>query len=71
MKDEDGNPIPGLADDFQRLGINIQDANGQIKPTYDILNDLSKVWKELDKNTQMMFLEKVAGKIYPNVQKCA
>lgn len=34
---------------FNKLGITIYDNDGQFRKTYDILSDLAKVWKDLDK----------------------
>lgn len=67
MKDEEGNIIPKLAGDLENVGVSATDANGQIRDTYGILYDLSKVWKDLDKNTQMSLLDKLAGKRQGNI----
>ena len=34
---------------FNKLGITIYDNDGQFRKTYDILSDLAKAWKDLDK----------------------
>lgn len=42
--------------------VDIVNANNEFKSTYDILLDISKVWKELDDMTKATLLEKIAGK---------
>ena len=39
-----------LKDIYSGLGIELMDSNGQIRSTYDILEDLSKQWDGLTKN---------------------
>ena len=41
-----------LIDIYDGLGISLKDSNGQIRSTYDILQDLAGQWDSLDKNTQ-------------------
>ena len=41
-----------LKDIYGGLGIELMDSNGQIRSTYDILEDLSKQWDNLSKNEQ-------------------
>ena len=41
-----------LKDIYSGLGIELMDSNGQIRSTYDILEDLSKQWDNLSKNEQ-------------------
>ena len=41
-----------LKDIYGGLGIALMDSNGQIRSTYDILEDLSKQWDNLSKNEQ-------------------
>ncbi len=43
-------------------GVDITDANGQLRSTYEIMDDLAEVWERLDKNTQANVLEVIAGK---------
>lgn len=43
-------------------GVNILTHTGDFKSTYDILLDISKVWKEMDDVSQAALLELVAGK---------
>lgn len=43
-------------------GVDITDVNGQLRSTYDIMNDLASVWDELGANQQANVLETIAGK---------
>ena len=49
--DEDGEEIDGLSAElgkaFGSIGINIEDANGDLRSTYDILSDYAKVYPKL------------------------
>lgn len=57
-----------LTDEFERLaGVKLTDTNGQIRDTYDILQDMAKVFPTLDKNTRMYLSELSAGKRQANV----
>lgn len=67
MRDEDGKIIPKLGEDLKAAGVNATDANGQIRSTYDILYDLSKVFNDLDKNSQLALTEKIGGKHHANI----
>lgn len=67
MKDEEGNIIPKLAEDFDKVGVHIKDANGNLNSTYDIIRQLSKVWGTLSADEQLNLLEKGAGKMRSNV----
>lgn len=53
--------------------VDLVDAEGQLRSTYDIMKDLAGVWDDLDTNAQANVLETIAGKIYSclYVQKCA
>lgn len=65
--DETGELIPELADDLEKLGISAVDSAGQIRSTFDILRDLSKIYKDLDKNTQLKLSEQIGGKRQANI----
>lgn len=41
-----------LTNIYNQLGIELYDAQGQLRSSYDILWDLSKIWNTLDTNTQ-------------------
>lgn len=64
--DETGETIVKLAEDLQKLGVQATDSSGQIRSTFDILMDLSKVWNDLDRNTQLSLSEKIGGKRQSN-----
>lgn len=42
--------------------VDIVNANNEFKSTYEILLDISRVWKDLDDMTKATLLEKIAGK---------
>lgn len=44
-------------------GIDIADANGQLRDTFDIMQDIAMVWNTLNKNQQQFLGEKLAGKL--------
>lgn len=46
---------------FESVGIKFTDANGQIKPFYDLLSELNSVWKDLDGNTKSYIATASAG----------
>lgn len=55
--------------------VEIQNANGTLKSTYEIIKELGAVWNELGDKQKAVLLEQVAGKHQSNnapyVQKCA
>lgn len=63
--DEDGQAIEGLAPklaaEFKDIGIDIEDSNGNLRSTFDILNDLAAVWDTLSSKQRQMIGEDVAG----------
>ncbi|WP_291567009.1 MULTISPECIES: phage tail tape measure protein [unclassified Clostridium] len=67
FKDENGQVIPKLKEDLEGLGVQMTDTTGQIRSTFDILYDLSKIFKDLDKNTQLNLTEKLGGKMQANI----
>lgn len=46
---------------FATAGVKFSDADGQIRPLYELLTDLSVVWDDLDKNTKMYISTMAAG----------
>lgn len=64
--DEDGSEIDGLSAELQNafgsIGVTIQDANGELKSTYDILSDYAKVFPTLTSEQKQYFGELAAGK---------
>lgn len=64
--DEDGQEIDGLSAELQEafgsIGVNIQDDNGDLRSTYNILSDYAKVFPELTSEQRQYFGELAAGK---------
>lgn len=64
--DEDGEEIDGLSAEldsaFGSIGVSIQDVNGELRSTYDILHDYSKVFPMLTSEQKQYFGELAAGK---------
>lgn len=61
---EDAGSIMATADlakQMQAYGVAILDSNGQLKSTYAILNDLSKVWDDLDTTSRAAIANMFAG----------
>ena len=61
---EDAGSIMATADlakQMQAYGVAILDSNGQLKSTYAILNDLSKVWDNLDSTSRAAIANMLAG----------
>lgn len=50
--DENSDTGKALVAIYDKLGISLTDADGQLRSSFDILTDLSKQWGNLDKNTQ-------------------
>lgn len=48
-------------------GVDLMDANGEFRSTYDVLVDISKVFDTLNSKEQALLLEEVAGKHRANV----
>ena len=69
--DEDGAEIDGLSaelqDSFGSIGVTIQDANGELRSTYEILSDYAKVFPTLTSEQRQYFGELAAGKRQVNV----
>lgn len=62
----DGQAIDGLAPKlesaFNTIGLTLNDTNGELKDTYDILNSLAKVFPTITKEQQNYISELVSGK---------
>lgn len=69
--DEDGDAIDGLSAEldksFASIGVSIEDANGELRSTYDILSDYAKVFPTLTSEQKQYFGELAAGKRQVNV----
>lgn len=53
--------MPKLQKAFGDAGVDIEDANGELRSTYDILNDLHGVWDSLGSMQKQFLGEKAAG----------
>lgn len=64
--DEDGETIEGLSAELQNafgsIGVAIEDSNGDLRSTYDILNDYAQVFPTLTSKQKQYFGELAAGK---------
>ncbi len=69
--DEDGEAIDGLSAElestFGSIGVAIEDANGNLRSTYDILHDYAQVFPTLTSEQKQYFGELAAGKRQVNV----
>lgn len=69
--DEDGNAIDGLSaeleESFGKIGVAIEDSNGELRSTYDILSDYAKVYDTLSSEQQQYYAELASGKRQVNV----
>lgn len=50
-----------LANAMSAYGVAITNTNGELRSTYDILNDLSKIWSDLDSTSQAAIANMLAG----------
>lgn len=56
-----------LRDKIKQLaGVDITDANGQLRSTYEVLGEIAEQWDKFDTNTQAVLLEDLAGKTRAN-----
>lgn len=69
--DEDGAEIDGLSAELQSafgtIGVTIQDTNGELRSTYEILSDYAKVFPTLTSEQKQYFGELAGGKRQVNV----
>lgn len=74
---EDGEELNASMGEFIKTmtGVDLTDANGEFRSTYDVLKEIGEVWDELNSMEQASLAEEIAGKnrvtIAPYVQKCA
>lgn len=64
---EEGEVVPTLAEDFRRVGVEIQNADGSFRNIYDVFQDFAMVYQTLDDLTKESLLEKLAGKRQKNI----
>lgn len=62
IDEESGELLPSLEGDLDRVGVKLKSADGGFRNIYEVIKDLSVVWKNLDSFTQADLLEKIAGK---------
>lgn len=69
--DEDGSSIDGLSaeleESFGKIGVAIEDSNGELRSTYDILSDYAKVYDTLTSEQKQYYAELASGKRQVNV----
>lgn len=69
--DEDGNAIDGLSaeleESFGKIGVAIEDSNGELRSTFNILSDYAKVYSTLSSEQQQYYAELASGKRQVNV----
>ena len=53
--------VPKLKKAFGDVGVSIEDQNGELRSTYDILHDLAGVWDQLSSKQKQYLGEKAAG----------
>ena len=58
---DDGTTLGKYSDALNRVGINIQNANGELKDMDQILDELGNKWTNLSKDTQVALAQTVAG----------
>lgn len=66
---EDGEELNASMGEFIKnmTGVDLTDANGEFRSTYDVLNDIGKVWDNLNSMQQASLAEEIAGKHRANV----
>ena len=69
--DEDGDEIDGLSAElsksFGKIGVAIEDSNGDLRSTYDILSDYAKIYPQLTSEQKQYYAELASGKRQVNV----
>ena len=69
--DEDGDEIDGLSaelsESFGKIGVAIEDSNGDLRSTYDILSDYAKIYQQLTSEQKQYYAELASGKRQVNV----
>lgn len=71
--DEDGDEIDGLSaelsESFGKIGVAIEDSNGDLRSTYDILSDYAKIYPQLTSEQKQYYAELASGKRQVNIQR--
>ena len=58
---EDGTDFNQYSKALLAVGVNIKDANGELKDMDSILNEMAAVWEKLNRDEQVALAQKVAG----------
>jgi TP901 family phage tail tape measure protein len=58
---DDGTTLGAYSQALQAVGVDIKDANGELKSMDNILDELGAKWKTLDKDAQTALAQTVAG----------
>jgi TP901 family phage tail tape measure protein len=58
---EDGTTLGQYSEALYKVGVNIKDANGEVKNMDNILEEVGAKWKTLSKDAQIALAENVAG----------
>lgn len=61
VDEEDGTTLNKYSQALADVGVNIKDANGELKDMDEILNDLGEKWQGLDKDTRIALAQTVGG----------
>lgn len=61
VDEEDGTTLNKYSQALADVGVNIKDANGELKDMDEILNDLGEKWQDLDKDTKVALAQTVGG----------
>ena len=57
--------VAKMESDFNKLGITLYNADGQMKSTFDILSALAEVYPSLDQNTKNYYASLIGGRVLP------
>lgn len=58
---EDGTNLNDYSEALSKVGVNIKDANGNLKDMDNILSEMAGVWETLNRDEQVALAQKVAG----------
>ena len=58
---DDGTTLGRYSEALKTIGVNIKDANGELKDMDDILNELGAKWDQIDRSTQVAVAQTVGG----------
>ena len=58
---DDGTTLGSYSEALAKVGVDIKDANGNLKDMNDILDEMGAKWQQLDKDQQVALAKSVAG----------